>query len=156
MKKLNIRLSLSLAFTLIAMTVWSHAGFVASARAGTSAGKVQKETKEAYEATKAYTLEKKDEYVQKVENELKKLDKAYDRVSSKAKSKAGDLKQKSKAEIEAMDKDLEQKRKAAAEKLHALKSSSQDAWEKLKSGMDSAVDDLSSAIDQAKAKFKEK
>ena len=64
MKKLYVGIIFVAAATLIAMMGGPDPFQPVSAHAGTSADKVKKETKEAYEATKNYAVEKKDKYVQ--------------------------------------------------------------------------------------------
>ena len=52
-----------------------------------------------------------------------------------------------------MAENLKEKRKVAEQKLEELKSSGKDAWEGLKSGVDSAVNDLGKSIERAKREF---
>lgn len=105
----------------------------------TTAGDVKKETGEAYDATKRYANEKKDEFVARTEARMKAL--REDLVK---------LKDKTKDAADATAKDLDAKAKTAESKFNEVKKSSGNAWTKLKGGVESAVDELEKGVNNAK------
>ncbi len=75
-----------------------------------------------------------------------------DKLQGKAEKAGGDAK----AELNQQIKALKQKWDAAKKKMAELNNSKDEAWKKLKSGMQSAWDELSSAVDKAGSKFDKK
>ena len=104
---------------------------------------------EAYDVTKAYTLEQMKAFREQTETRLDEYKKEIDRLQATAEKLEGDAKAKAQQQLAA----LRQKRDAVSEKLKDLSSSSGDAWEKLKSGVDAAMDDLGNACKKAVAEF---
>jgi len=111
---------------------------------------VKKEAKEAYDATKTYTQEQMQAFREKTETRLAEYKKEIDQLQAKAEKLGDDAKAKAEQQLTA----LRQKRDEVSEKLKVLSSSSGNAWEKVKSGVDSAMDDLSKAYQKAAAEFK--
>jgi chromosome segregation ATPase len=110
---------------------------------------VGQKTKDAYDATKTYTLEKMQAFREQTETRLGEYKNEIDRLQATAEKLEGDAKTKAQQQLAA----LRQKRDAVSEKLKDLSSSSGDAWEKLKSGVDAAMDDLGNACKKAVAEF---
>jgi DNA-binding transcriptional MerR regulator len=110
---------------------------------------VKKEAKEAYDATKAYTQEQMHAFREQTETRLAEYKKAIDQLQAKVEKLEGDAKAKAEQQLTA----LRQKRDEVSEKLKALSSSSGNAWEKLKSGIDAAMEDLGNAYKKAAAEF---
>jgi chromosome segregation ATPase len=114
-----------------------------------SKGDVKKEAKEAYDTTKAYTQEQMQAFREKTETRLDEYGKEIDELQAKAEKLGGDAKAKAEQELAA----LRQKRDEVSEKLKELSSSSGNAWDQLKSGIDAAMDDLGNAYKKAAAEF---
>jgi biopolymer transport protein ExbD len=114
---------------------------------------VKNKAKEAIETAKTYTLQQKEEYQKQMEARLQELDREIRELQAGAQSKATALKEESKAQFDQALEELRNKQQAAADKLDKLKSSSGKAWEDMKSGMDSAMGDLSKAFDKARSHF---
>jgi tRNA U34 5-carboxymethylaminomethyl modifying GTPase MnmE/TrmE len=110
---------------------------------------VKKEAKEAYDATKAYTQEQMQAFREKTETRLAEYKKEIDQLQAKAEKLGNDAKAKAEQQLTA----LRQKRDEVSQKLKDLSSSSGNAWEKVKSGVDSAMEDLGNAYKKASAEF---
>jgi uncharacterized protein YlxW (UPF0749 family) len=110
---------------------------------------VKKEAKEAYDTTKAYTLEQMQAFREQTESRLAEYEKEIDQLQAKAEKLEGDAKAKAEQQLTA----LRQKRDAVSEKLKELSSSSANAWEQIKSGIDAAMEDLGNAYKKAAAEF---
>jgi DNA-binding transcriptional regulator GbsR (MarR family) len=110
---------------------------------------VKKEAKEAYDATKAFTREQMQAFGKQIETKLNEYGEKIDQLQAKAEKLGGDAKTKAEQQLTA----LRQKRDEASEKLKRLGSSSGDAWEQLKSGIDAAMEDLGNAYKKVVAEF---
>ncbi len=111
---------------------------------------VKKESKEALNTAVAYSEQKKDAYLKKIEDELE----AYDQKLDKLKAGAVGLKDDAKDEYKRKIALLEEKKKSASEKLNTLKSASGETWNDMKAGMDKALDELRDTYDKVSAYFK--
>ena len=110
---------------------------------------VKKEAKEAYDTTKAYTQEQMQAFREQTEIKLNEYKEEIDKLQAKAEKMGGDAKAKADEQLTA----LHQKREVVAEKLKELSSSSGNAWEQLKTGIDAALEDLGNAYKKAAAEF---
>jgi chromosome segregation ATPase len=110
---------------------------------------VQKEAKDAYEATKAYTQEQMQTIRKQMESKLDEYGNEIDQLQAKAEKLEGDAKAKAEQQLAA----LRQKQDAVGEKVKDLGSASGDAWEQVKSGVDAAMEDLGNAYKKAAAEF---
>ena len=93
----------------------------------------------------------KEAYKQKIEAELELAQAKLAEFKAKAKSSAADTRIKYSKQVD----ELEQKVDATKVKLKELGEASDDAWEQLKVGVESAWGALSTAIRNAAAKFKD-
>ena len=110
---------------------------------------VKKEVKEAYDTAKAYTQEQMQAFGKQTESRLAEFKKEIDELQAKAEDLEGDAKARAEQQLTA----LRQKRDEVSEKLKELSSSSGNAWEHLKSGIDEAMEDLGDAYKKAAAEF---
>ena len=110
---------------------------------------VKNKVKEAYDATKTYTQEQMQAFGEQTETRLAEYKKEIDQLQVKAEKLEGDAKAKAEQQLTA----LRQKRDEVSEKLKDLSSSSGNAWEQLKSGIDAAMEDLGNAYKKAAAEF---
>ena len=110
---------------------------------------VKKEAKEAYNTTKAYTQEQMQAFREQTAAKLAEYEKEIDQLQAKAEKLEGDAKAKAEQQLTA----LRLKRDAVSEKLKELSSSSANAWEQIKSGIDAAMKDLGNAYKKAAAEF---
>lgn len=110
---------------------------------------VKKQAKEAYDATKTYTQEQMQAFREQTEARLAEYEKDIDQLQAKAEKMGGDAKAKAEQQLTA----LRQKRDAVSEKMKELGSSSGNAWEQIKSGIEAALEDLGNAYKKAAAEF---
>jgi hypothetical protein len=93
----------------------------------------------------------KEAYKQKIEAELELAQAKLAEFKAQAKSSAADARIKYAKQVD----DLEQKIDATKAKLKEMGEASDDAWEQLKVGVESAWGALSTAVRNAAAKFKD-
>jgi hypothetical protein len=93
----------------------------------------------------------KEAYKQKIEAELELAQAKLAEFKAQAKSSAADARIKNAKQVD----ELEQKIIATKGKLKELGEASDDSWEQLKAGVESAWGSLSTAIRNAAAKFKD-
>ena len=110
---------------------------------------VKQEANEAYDATKAYTQEQMQAFREQTEARLAEYKKEIDQLQAKVEKLGEDAKAKAEQQLTA----LRQKRDEVSEKLRELGSSGENAWEKIKSGIDAAMEDLGNAYKKAAAEF---
>ena len=110
---------------------------------------VKKQAKEAYEATKVYTQEQMQAFREQTEARLAEYEKDIDQLQAKVEKLEGDAKARAEQQLTA----LRQKRDAVSDKLKELGSSSEGAWEQIKSGIDAALEDLGNTYKKVAAEF---
>ena len=110
---------------------------------------VKKQAKEAYDTTKAYTQEQMQAFREKTEARLAEYKKEIAELQTKAEKLEGDAKAKAEQQLTP----LRQKQDEVSEKLKELSSSSGKAWDQVKSGIDTALEDLGNAYKKAAAEF---
>ena len=110
---------------------------------------VKKEVKEAYDTTKAYSQEQMQAFREQTETRLAEYEQEIDQLQAKAEKLGGDAKAKAEQQLTA----LRQKQDAVAEKLKELGSAGGNAWEQIKSGIETALEDLGKAYKKAAAEF---
>ena len=108
-----------------------------------------KETREAWDAFKAYLSDQKQKAVEHGRELLEKADAEIDKLQDKAAHASGETKSRYNEEV----KKLKQKRAKAAEKLDDLGNATADGWEATKEGFVEAYRDLYDAYREAVEKF---
>jgi len=93
---------------------------------------------------------RKEEYIDKMANELKEWSAKIDELESKVGIAKADVK----TTYEQRIRELKDKRDALSSKLHELRDSSGEAWGSFKAGVDNAWEDLKGAFTDAREKFK--
>ena len=121
----------------------------AETQSGASAQDVKRETKEALQATKQYTVQQKREFEKKTREELDRMEKQIEHL----KSKAGQAKKETKTELHQLVGDVEAKRQAAGKKLKELQSASGKAWNDVRSGVSASMDELEKTYKHAVSRF---
>jgi hypothetical protein len=94
-------------------------------------------------------MSEKQAYEKKLQAKLDEWSAEIDKLKAKADSAGADLQLDYNRRIE----DLLSMQKAANERLVALRDASDDAWQDLKVGMESAVDSLGNALRSARTRF---
>ena len=110
---------------------------------------VKEKTMEAYDATKAYTQEQMKAFHEQMKTRLAEYNDDIDKLQAKVEELGGDAKAKAEQQMT----ELRQKRDDVSNKLQELASSSGNAWEQLKSGIDAALDDLGNTYKKVAAEF---
>jgi predicted small lipoprotein YifL len=110
---------------------------------------VKQEVKQAYDTTKAYTQEQMQTFREQTEAKLAEYENDIDQLQAKAEKMGGDAKAKTEQQLTA----LRRKRDAVSEKMKELGSSSEGAWEQIKSGIEAALEDLGNTYKKAAAEF---
>jgi TolA-binding protein len=152
MKKIHFvkgLLTITLLLALVAVTGCGEKEKPQNKTEAVSKENVKKEAKEAYDTTKAYTQEQIQAFQQQTETKLTEYEKDIDQLQSKAEKLEGDAKVKAEQQLTA----LRQKRDAVSEKLKELSSSSGNAWDQIKSGIDATMKDLENTYKKAAAEF---
>ena len=142
-------LAITLLLALVALPGCSEKEESQGKPATVSKEDVKKEAKEAYDTTKAYTQEQMQAFREQTEARLAEYEKDIDQLQAKVETMGEDAK----ANAEQKLKELRQKRDEVSAKLKDLSSSSGDAWERLKAGIDAAMNDLAEAYKKAEAEF---
>ncbi len=115
----------------------------------TTSEDLAKETKEAFEAFKAYMIDKKNDALAHGKVLLDKTDAEIDKLQAEADEASGDAKVAYEEEIE----NLKAKRAVAAKKLDELGDASADSWDDAKEGFTEAYKALYDAYKEAVANF---
>ncbi|WP_025916501.1 hypothetical protein [Herminiimonas sp. CN] len=95
-------------------------------------------------------MNNRQEFIQKMKAQLDQWSIEIDKLSVRAEAAQEEAKLKYQAQIDA----LKQQREAAKLKLHELQSSSEDAWDSVREGMESAWESMTKAIKDAISHFK--
>jgi len=109
----------------------------------------KKEAMNASEESLAYVDQQKDQYQKRIEAQLKEYDQKLDELEAKT----GTVEQKARTLLEQQIQSLREKQRAAHMEWEKLSASSGKAWEDIKSGMNSAMDDLARAYHDAASHF---
>jgi peptidoglycan hydrolase CwlO-like protein len=136
-------LSMTMALTI------SLAGLVPAARAEVTAKDVKHDTARAADSAATYAEQERDRYIRRAQKEVDELRLDIDRLGVKARAARDDVKARLDADIKALDKKWD----ATESKLDDVKAANARAWKKLKSGMDSAIEDLKQSLARARKEF---
>ncbi len=108
-----------------------------------------RDTKEALEATKHYTLQQKAAFEKAVHMELNELQPKIAELQKKAGAASGEARKDMQKAIQ----DLEKKKIEARKQLEEVNESTSSAWSTLKDGMTAAVEDLKKSYQEAVSKL---
>jgi hypothetical protein len=99
---------------------------------------INQEAREAFEATKQYTVRQKEAFQRKAHEELLAIRKQIIAL----REKAGEASATTRTELQKSVNELEKKKDAAKIKLEELRAATGVKWSTMKEGMDSALDKL--------------
>jgi len=116
-----------------------------TARDDTSIEDVKRETKELLQTLKAYSVEQRDEALQKTKTALDHLDKRIEALEARIDRDWDKMDTAAREKARANRKALRERRAQVAEWYGKLKGSSVDAWEHVKKGFSDAYRELSDA-----------
>jgi len=129
----------------LALTI-SLAGFGQFAHAEVTAKDVKHDTAQAADSAATYAEQERDKYIRQAQKEVDELRVDIDRLEIKAQAARDDVKARLDADIKALDKKWD----ATEAKLGDVKSANAKAWKRLKSGMDSTIEDLKQSLARAR------
>jgi len=115
----------------------------------TTAEDVQQEAQEAVETTGQFLSQERQEYMTGIEQKMNHMETRIAELKEKA-AQAGEAQKK---EVLEDVQQLEVKYDAARESMNKLQSSSEEAWEEMKSGLEAAVDEVDDAYERAQSHF---
>lgn len=95
-------------------------------------------------------MDKKEEYIQKLDAQLREWSAKIDELNARAEKAKGDIKTEYTRQLEA----LEALRESALKKLAEISEAGGQAWEELITGAEKAWHELKTSLDNAIAKFK--
>jgi peptidoglycan hydrolase CwlO-like protein len=98
---------------------------------------------------KETTMTEKELYLQKANARLKELQAEVDKLKAKASVASGEIQRELTVKMESLDNRIEQ----GKGKLNELETASDEAWESLKSGLESAWDSVNNAFNDAAGKL---
>jgi len=96
-------------------------------------------------------MDKKEEYIQKLDAQLREWSTKIDELNAKAEKAKGDIKKEYTRQLEA----LKALQESAVKRLAEMTEASGQAWEELKVGAEKAWHELKTSLDSAMAKFKQ-
>lgn len=110
---------------------------------------IKEEAQETLERGRAYAEEKRAQYERAIEDQLDKLDARIQAL----KEQLGKAEVQAKAEIEEQLDELRAKKQAVAKRLADLRVASEEAWQELKTGINTAMQELKESVDRALKRF---
>jgi TolA-binding protein len=122
--------------SIIAMGVVPWSGMAADSKA--NADKVAKEAREAIEATKEYTIQQKEAFQRKVQEELV----AIHQQIVVLREKIAHLSESTRADLQKSLTELEKKKESAKERLEELKEVTDGKWRDVQERMNIAMNEL--------------
>lgn len=129
----------------VALTI-PLAGFGQFAHAEVTAQDVKHDTAQAADSAATYAEQERDKYIRQAQKEVDELRAGIDRLGARAQAARDDVKARLDADIKALDKKWD----ATEAKLGDVKTANAKAWKRLKSGMDSAIEDLKQSLARAR------
>ncbi len=115
-----------------------------------SAAQVKKDVNEALRSVRDYTFQQKDEYERKLQALLRNLDDQVQDLHERAAQASGPARE----QLEQSARDLNTRAEVVRQRLQRVRSASADAWQDLRAGVHSALEELRDAFDRAAVHFK--
>jgi hypothetical protein len=116
----------------------------------TTPADIKKEAKDLAKVTMTYSAEQMEQYKQKISEKMAQ----YQTKQNQIKSKLATMSEQTKAGLDSQMENLKTKKAKVDAIILELHTSSGEAFENLKEGMDNAMEDMDKAYDQAMDKFK--
>ena len=127
-------------------TAWATAG---EQPQPSTTDKVVRETKEAAESTKQYTLQQKETFQKAVQAELAEMQVKIAELQKKTNAASAEAR----TEMQKALQELEHKKDEAGKQLAEVNASTSSAWSKLKDNMNAAVEDLKKSYKETVSKL---
>jgi ABC-type phosphate transport system auxiliary subunit len=125
--------------------VWMMLGPGMAADLFAGAETITKEAKETVEATKAYTIQQKDAFQRKAQEELVAIQSHIIALRGKAHSASA----ATRAELQRSLDELERKKDAVKDQLDALRDTTDSKWHAMRSTVDTALEEIKSSYQKA-------
>ncbi|MCJ7764582.1 MAG: hypothetical protein MUP09_01405 [Thiovulaceae bacterium] len=119
----------------------------------TTVEEVKKETQDLLKTLSAYTVDQKDEAIDKTKAALDSLDKRIDALEKDVDKSWDKMDKATREKARASLKELRKQRTQAAEQYGSLKNSTGDAWEHVKKGFSDSYQDLTNAWEKSEKEF---
>ena len=114
---------------------------------------VKKETMEAVEAIKNYSVQQRNKAVKKADEVMKDLDARIDQTQARIQDKWNEMDQAAREKTKETLRELREQRNELSEWYGGLKHSSADAWDHVKKGFADGYESLAAAFDRAEKEF---
>ncbi len=123
---------------------------VSMTSAPVSGAELRKDVQDTLRAAKSYSFEQKDKYSQRLQGVLERVDDRLHYLQREAAREGGEAKRKLEPQIEKL-RGVRDKLQSQAERV---KSATPQAWDELKAGVHSALEDLHNAFEKVGQTFK--
>ena len=110
---------------------------------------VRREVREALQAAKAYTFQRKDEYQRKLQGVLDDMDERIDDLQEQAESATGAAQKEAQARL----RELRAKREVVRERLQKVSAATADTWDRVTAAVSDAVQDFQKMYDDVRSHF---
>jgi len=142
-----------LVVAICALFFLTAASFAAEPEGKTTAKDVTQKLKETGQTIKSYSFEQRDEAVKKAKAELDDLDARIERMDAQIEKRWDKMDKSARKQAKASQKALHRQRNDLAEWYVALKHSSADAWDQVKTGFVKSYAVLKESITKAVKAF---
>jgi len=151
--KTSTALALLIAAAIILTAAVSYAGQKTATDNQATSADVKRETSQAIQAIKNYSVSQRDQAVKKVKVVLQDLDARIDRLQGRVENKWDEMDQASREKVTHTLTELRTKRNELSEWYGGLKHSSANSWDHVKEGFVAGYEALSNAFEKAEDEF---
>lgn len=148
------RMGIGVVILILAFSVVPPAAHAGASEKEASQTDIQTEARELIDALKSYTVQQKDEVVDKTSAALEKLDRRIEDLEDRMAGEWDGMTQAGRENARETLKSLRRQRVELAEWYGSLKSDTGNAWQKIKKGFSDAYSSLSSGIKEAQEEYK--
>jgi vacuolar-type H+-ATPase subunit I/STV1 len=110
---------------------------------------VRREVREALQAAKSYTFQRKDEYQRKLQDVLNDMDERIDDLQEQAETATGQARKEAEAKL----RELRAKREVVRERLQKVNAATADTWDRVTAAVSDAVQDFQKMYDDVRSHF---
>jgi len=110
---------------------------------------VRREVREALQAAKSYTFQRKDEYQRKLQDVLNDMDERIDDLQEQAEAATGQARKDAEAKL----RQLRSKRDVVRDRLDRVSAATADTWDRVTGAVSDAVQDFQKMYDDVRSHF---
>ncbi|MGI0120006.1 hypothetical protein [Zooshikella sp. RANM57] len=143
------------AFILSWAVLFSMFGMAQEDESTTSIEEVKQESQEALHAVKNYSVEKRDQAMEKVSSALDKVDMRIHAMQEDIDKNWDQMSEATRTKTRAALNELHKQRNELAEWYGGMKNSTADAWDDMRQGFSNAFSSFQQAWEKAKSEFKD-